>query len=377
MSSVEVIPVSTRRHRKQFTNLVWELYRGDPHWIPPLRGDFAERVGFRHSPFWDEAEGQAFLALKDGRPCGRVSAIINHAHNRRHEERRGFFGFFDAIDDQSVADALFEAARLWLAERNIENMRGPVNPSMNYECGLLIDGFDSPPTFMMTYNWPYYARLIENFGFRKSVDMYAFWGHIDMIETLDDKLKFICDECIRRFDIKLRTFNPRRFHEEVRLFMDIYNRACEGMWGFVPLSEGEIDHMAHGLRYLIDPDVTSVAEVDGKPVAAVFGMLDFNPRIKKIDGRLFPFGFLRLLYNKKKIKRVRLISTNVIPEYQRWGLGLVIHSRLLPQFFKRGVEEGEFSWVLENNKLSRSTLTKGGAKLTKTYRMYEFGADPT
>jgi GNAT superfamily N-acetyltransferase len=369
--SLLIKPVETRRERSQFLELPWQIQGRDPHWMPPLRKNQAELVGFKPHPFYDRAQTQAFLALADGRPVGRVLALVNPVHNEYHKENRGFFGFFECIDDEEAAQGLFAEVRQWLAARGITAIRGPVNPSLNYECGLLIDGFDTPPMFMMTHNPPYYARLIEGAGFAKVEDMYAFTGHISMLEQLDKKLAFIVEECQRRFDIKLRRLDRRHFDREVRMFLDIYNQSLQGTWGFTPLSEGEIEHMSASLKHLIVPEMTTVAEIDGRPVGAQFGLLDYNPRIKAIDGRLFPFGFIRLLWNKRAIKRVRLISTNVIPEYQKWGLGLVIAARLVPEVLAWGIEEAEFSWVLESNKLSYGTLKRGGAKITKTYRLYD------
>lgn len=371
MAGVEVLPVRSRTDRRRFLELPWQLYKQDPNWIPPLRQNQAELVGFRKHPFWDEAEGQAFLAFENGKVVGRILALIDRAHNRYYSESRGFFGFFESIQSEAVAAGLFNAAKQWLRERGMATIRGPVNPSMNYECGLLIDGFDSPPTFMMTYNPEYYAQLIESQGLTKSQDLLAFWGHIGMIESLDKKLKFVSSEATRRFGVTVRRIDVKRFDDEVRTFLNIYNRSLPGQWGFVPLSDSELKHMAGGLKHLIIPEMTSICEKDGVPVGVVFGLLDYNPRIKLIDGRLFPFGFLRLLWNRRAIKRIRLISTNVLPQYQGWGLGLVLLDRLLTDIIAWGVEEAEFSWVLETNKLSRGSLERGGAKLIKTYRIYD------
>lgn len=374
MPTLTVKPVETSREKKQFLELPWQINRGDSNWIPPLRKNQQELVGYKHHPFYEDAEGQTFLALYDGKPVGRVMAIVNRAHNRFQKDNRGFFGFFESIDDQEVASGLFTAVREWLGKRGITAIRGPANPSMNYECGLLIEGFDTPPFFMMTHNPPYYQRLIEGCGFGKIEDMFAFYGRIDMLKSLDNKLAFVVEECQRRFDIKLRRMERAHFDRDVRLFLDIYNQALVGMWGFAPMSEAEVTHMAKELKHLIAPEMTTIAEIDGKAVGAQFGLLDYNTRIKQIDGRLFPFGFIRLLWNKKAIKRVRLISTNVIPEYQKWGLGLVIASRLVPEARDWGIEEAEFSWVLESNTLSFGTLRRGGAKITKRYRMFDYPA---
>ena len=374
MPNIEIVPVTTGRQRKQFLSLPWKLYADDPHWIPPLRQNQKELVGFSRHPFYSYARSQAFLAYRDGEPCGRVLVIINPAHNERYDEQLGFFGFFESIDEQDVANGLFDAAKAWLAEQDIHTLRGPCNPSLNYEVGSLIDGFDSSPRFMMTYNPAYHARLYENWGLGKVQDLYAFWGHVDMLESLDEKLAFIVQEATRRFDIKLRRMDTKRFDEDVRMFLDIYNKSLGGTWGFVPMSSGEVDHLAKSLKMLIAPEMTSVAEIDVKPVGAVFALLDYNSRIREMNGRLFPFGFLKLLVNKKSIKSIRLISANVLPEFQRWGVGLLLVSRLVPDVMSWGVQDCEFSWVLESNHLSRATLERGGAKLLKTYRIYEYPA---
>jgi GNAT superfamily N-acetyltransferase len=371
MSQLVVKPVQSWWDRRAFLDLPWDLYRGDPNWIPPLRGNQKELLNFKHHPFYDNAEIQTFLARRDGRVVGRIAAIANYAHNRRHKESRGFFGFFECEDNVETAKGLFDAAKAWLREKGMKAIRGPMNPSMNYECGLLIEGFDSPPTFMMTYNPPYYLKLIEACGLAKTQDMAAFWGHVDMLEGLDKKLAFIVEECKRRFEVHLRRLDTSRFDAEVRMFLDIYNQSLVGTWGFVPISDAERAHLADGLKSLIVPEMTSVAEIEGRPVGAVFGLLDYNPRIKQIGGRLFPFGFITLLWNRKAIKRVRLVSTNVIPEYQKWGVGLLIVSNFVPAVKEWGIEEAEFSWVLESNTLSYSTLKRGGAKITKQYRIFD------
>jgi hypothetical protein len=224
----------------------------------------------------------------------------------------------------------------------------------------------------MTHNPPYYQRLIESYGFAKVEDMAAFWGHTDMLANVDPKIRLIREECQKRFNVKLRRLDKSRFDEDVRTFLDIYNQSLVGTWGFAPLSDKEVDHLAASLKYLIVPEMTSVVEIDGKVVGSSFAMLDYNPRVKLIDGKLFPFGFIRLLANKKAIQRIRVISTNVLPEYQMWGLGLVVIANLLPSVLKWGAKEAEFSWVLESNHLSYKSLKRGGAKIVKMYRLFDY-----
>jgi len=332
-------------------------------------------VGYAPHPFYEKNEIQTFLAYRSGEVCGRIAAILNRGHIERYHEQRGFFGFFECVDDQEVAGKLFDAVRQWLADRDIPSVRGPTNPSLNYELGLLIEGFDSPPTFMMTYNPPYYAKLIEGCGFRKTQDLYAYWGHLDMLPKVAEKLRPIALGIIEHLGVRLRSLDRSHFREDVEAFLNIYNRSLANTWGFVPMSEAEVRHMAQGLKYLIVPELAVGVEVDGRLVGAVFGLPDYNPRIRQIDGRLFPFGFWRLLRNKQGIKRIRAISTNVLPEYQRQGLGLVLLHGLVPKAMEWGIEEAEFSWVLESNRLSWRSLEKGGAIRTKTYRLYDWDPD--
>jgi GNAT superfamily N-acetyltransferase len=371
VADVVVRQVETRAQQKRFVNLPWRIYRDDPCWMPPLIMSQEELLGFRPCPFYEKSKSRSFLATRGGTDVGRITAIVNAGHIERYNEQRGFFGFFECDDDPAAAKALFDAAKDWLHAQGMRTIRGPVNPSLNYECGLLIEGFDTPPFFMMTHNKPYYAGLIEANGFGKIEDLYAFWGELSMLSSLDSKLGVMVEGVKERFGVKVRPLDRSRFDEEVRMFLDIYNSSLGGTWGFVPLAPAEINHMAASLKHLIVPELALVAEVDGKPIGSVFCLLDYNPRIKAINGRLFPFGFLKLLWNKKAIKRMRAISTNVIPEYQAWGVGLVLMAALVPQLYAWGMDEVEFSWVLESNHLSKRTLERGGAKVSKKYRIYQ------
>jgi hypothetical protein len=374
MADVVVEPVRSWGDRRAFINFAWELYRDDPYWVPPLVASLKRLLGWKYHPFQEIGEIQTFLARRNGQVVGRIAAIVNHEHNRHFKERRGFFGFFECINDKQVANALFDTARSWLAERDIQAIRGPVNPSLNYEMGLLIDGFNDPPTFMMTYNPPYYADLIEAYGFAKAHDFYAYLGIKKDLDHQIPRVGSLVERVKEMFNVQTRPMDRSRFLDDVKLFLDIYNKSCLHVWGFVPITPKELDWMASELKWVIVPDLTCVAEVDGKPVGVVFCLPDYNPRIKAINGRLFPFGFLKLISKNHDMKRVRLISTNVIPEYQKWGLGIILLVNLIPKGLAMGMEEAEFSWVSETNTLARGSLEKGGAQLFKTYRLYDYTA---
>ena len=371
MKSVEVTPVEGRKDRKEFMELIWRLYKADRHWIPPIRMNQEELVGFRKHPFYEKNTCQAFLARRDGQVVGRIVGIINHAHNKRYEEKRGFFGFFEAIDDQQVANALFEAAGKYLKSQGMTDVRGPCNPSLNYETGTLVDGFDSSPTFMMTYNPPYHDRLIRGFGFEKTQDMYAYNGNVEMLNTIDPKINRTVEMVQERFNLQVRQVSRKNFGKEILLFLKIYNESLQGTWGFVPLSDGEVKALGMSMKLLINPAATSVIEVDGEPVGVGLGLPDYNPIITKIDGKLLPIGWFRILLDRKKITKMRIISANVTPEWQRWGLGLVLLNRMLPDVLAIGITDAEFSWVLETNHLSRGSLERAGLVPSKTYRLYD------
>ena len=348
-----------------------ELYADDPNWVPPLWSERKQLCGFGSHPFYNDAESEAFLVRKNGRVVGRIVAIVNHAHNRHHGEKRGFFGFFECINDVDVSGSLFDAAADWLRSKGMTDVRGPVNPSLNYEIGLLVDGFDSPPTFLITYNHEYYGDLVEASGFEKCQDLFCYEADMNDLNTIDPKLKFVIDEATKRFDVTCRPIDRSRFNEDVQAFLKIYNESLQQTWGYVPMSKEELVHQSKQLKLLIVPELTSIAEIDGEPVGAGFGLLDFNQVLKTMNGHLLPFGWLKLLLGKKKIDRLRLVSTNVIPKYQSWGLGLVTLARILPDAIEYGIHYGEFSWVLESNRLSRGTIERGGARKTKTQRIYD------
>lgn len=367
-SIVTIRPVASRKDRRAFLDLPWRLYRDDPNWIPPLRIVQQELAGFRRHPFYEIAEAQTFVAWRNGEPCGRIAAIINHEHNRVYNEQRGFFGFFETVEDYDVAARLLDAAREWLANRNIDQVRGPANPSANYECGMLVEGFGTPPTFMMTYNPPYYPEFVERYGFVKAQDLYAYIGRRDELPKFEARLGPMA---LKAQDWCQATIRPMHHKRDLRTFVELYNRSFEQVWGSVPLTEHEMAEHVATLRRLLDPRLALVAEVDGRGVGAVIGLPDYNPCIKEIDGRLFPFGFVKLLSRRKQVKRIRVISINVLPEYQRWGLGLSLLRQLVPIALEMGCEDAEFSWICESNQHACASLEKTGVARPRTFRIYD------
>ena len=371
MSTLTVEAVQTSRQRKAFLRLPWQLYRDISLWVPPLRREELGLVGYRPHPFYENAESQTFLAQRNGKACGRVAAIDNRTHNEYQDEKRGFFGFFECRNDPEAATALFDAAREWLAERELYDVRGPANPSLNYTIGTLIEGFDVPPGFMLPYNLPYYGELIEGCGFRKAQDLYAYEGNTDALPEVVAKRAAIIDQMIERHNITFRWLKRKHLRSQVREFLTIFNQSLTDHWSFVPISQSEVDEMARGLSWLLVPEMGVGAEIDGRLVGVCFILPDYNPRLRKIRGRLFPFGFLRLILGKDQIKRCRIVAANVLPEYRLLGVGVAMIQALRVRWQDTGIQEAEFSWVAESNLLSRGTLEKMGAVRTKTYRVYD------
>ncbi len=371
VSEIVVRPVSCRREQRDFLALPWALYQDDPHWVPPLRRDQEERAGFRPHPFYEHNEAQAFLAYRGNVVCGRIAAIVNRGHTERFSERRGYFGFFECAEDREAAGRLFDAVRSWLAERDICRLRGPVDPAMDYGIGILVDGFDSPPTFLINYSPPYYAGLLEDYGFRKSQDLYSYAFPMSRLAEIEPRLKRIVARFEGRHQMRLRRLEQRRFFQDVEEFLDLNNRSLGEHWGYVPMTAAEVRHMARSMRPLIVPEFAFGVEIDGELSGAVLALPDYNPRIRRIDGRLFPFGFVRLLWRRKAIRRLRVVYASVVPEWQRAGVVLVLVAGLVTPALRWGIQEFEFSWIAESNALSRATLQSAGAVRTKTHRVYD------
>ena len=370
-TDIVVKQVSGWSDRRRFQRLPWTIYAGDRNWVPPILSQEKGLLGYGHHPFFDRAQIVTLLAEQNGKAVGRLAVFVNEVHNEKYKEKRGFFGFFECVDDVAVAQKLFDAGRAWLAQRGMTTIRGPVNPSLNYTCGLLVNGFDRPPVFLMTYNPPFYARLIEACGFTKAQDLYSYDMNVDVLEKIVTKYKPAVMSALEGSGVTVRRFDPSRFREEISTYLEIYNRGLEGTWGFTPLQEGEVKHIAEELRHVIAPEFAAFAVVNDKPVGAVLALLDYNQIIRKLNGRLLPSGIFRLMLGQKKITVARAMAVTMVPGYQQSGLGIVLMDRLVEAAKPWGLVNWEFSWVLESNKSSRGTLERTGTKLSKTYRIYD------
>jgi GNAT superfamily N-acetyltransferase len=377
LPDIHVAPVRGKRELKQFVTFPWKVYRGDPNWVPPLIGSTLKMLDRKHHPFHRHAEVEYFLARRGGdrsgspagRIVGRIAAILNRAHNEFHEEKTGFFGFFESIDDPAVPPMLFEAAAAWLRERGMERMRGPANFSSNEDWGLLVDGFDSAPRVMMPYNPKAYVGYLEEFGFVKAKDLVAYTMRAG---TLPERLRKRVEKIEKEVPVRIRPLDKKRFDQEVELVRKIYNAAWEKNWGFVPMTNEEIDHMASELKAVVDPSLVLFAELNGETIGFALALPDVNQAIQKANGRLFPFGLIRILLESRKIHRLRVLTLGVLKEYRGKGADALLYYRLYEDGLGRGFNEGEFSWILEDNLPMRRALDLMGAEVYKTYRVYDY-----
>ncbi len=368
--SIQIKRVESKRDLMKFIKMQWKIYEGNPYWVPPLIMDRKKLLDRKKHPFYLHAEMEMFLAYKDGEIVGRIAAIKNDIHNQVHNDKVGFFGFFESINDQAIANALFNAASEWLKSKGLTHMRGPANPSSNDEYGMLIEGFDDSPRFLMPYNHPYYLELCENYGLKKIKDLYAYKLEYDKI-TKVKKIYEVQDIVRRRYNLKLTSLNMKDFDNELQKVKYVYNKAWEPNWGFVPMTDEEINAMAKDLKMIVDPDLVLFGEINGEVVGFSLTMPDYNQIFKKINGRLFPFGFIRLFTDRKKMTWCRILTLGVIPKYQKKGIDGVFYYEIIERAHKKGIHLGEASWVLEDNEMmNRSALMMQG-ELYKKYRIYE------
>ncbi len=367
---IEVRPVETWQERREFLGCPYRLNRGDPYWVPPLRMQQKRLFDARRHPFYAHAEMRRFLARRAGRTVGRIAAIVDHEHNRYHGEAAGSFGFMETVNDPEVAGALLDAAIDWLRGRGSRVVRGPMNPSTNYDCGLLVDGFDSSPYVMMPHNPPYYAELIERAGLRKSKDLYAY--HATTSEMTVRKVERVAERALAAHRVRIRPLRLDDLDAEVERFFQIYNAAWNRNWGFTPMTRPELSFLAQEMKPIVDPNLVLVGEVDERPVACALGLPDINQALKHAGGRLFPLGLAKILYHKRTIRRIRVLILGVIEEYRTSGVGAGLYAALFRNGLRAGYREGECSWVLEDNVMMLRSLEALGARRYKTYRIYEW-----
>jgi GNAT superfamily N-acetyltransferase len=374
--AIEVGVATGKSGLNEFVELPWSIYTGDPHWVPQLRIATKELLDRAKHPFYANADAEFFLARRDGKAVGRIAAIIDRNHNKFHEEKAGFFGFFESVDDPEVATALLRTARQWVSERGAEFLRGPVNPSTNYECGLLVEGFDSSPMVMMTYNPRYYPRLLEQAGLQKVKDLYSFVNTADGVDL--DKIGRVADRALKRHGVTIRPINLKDFDGEVTRVWEVYNAAWQKNWGFVPMTREEFNLMGKEMKQILKPDMVLIGEIAGREsksrmIGFALALPDVNVALKPANGRLLPTGLLKILYYQRKIRAVRVIALGVVEEFRATGVAAGFYAALVRNARKLGYDqECEMSWILEDNVLMTRSLELMGAKRSKTYRLYQW-----
>jgi len=366
---VEIAPVSDGRDLDRFIAFPYNHYRDDPLWVPQLRRDMQTLLSPSKNPFFQHAEAQYFLAQSNGRVVGRIGAIKNDMHNREHNDRVGFYGFFESINDQTVANALWDTAAAWLKQRGFDTMRGPMSPSVNDECGLLIANNGTPPSLMMPYNFPYYQQLHERYGFAKAKDLLAYEG--GGAQAAPERFVRLAQRAAERRGVKLRTLDMKRFDAEVELIKALYNSAWEKNWGFVPLTEAEIDHLATQLKPIVVPDLVCFAERAGKVIGFAVALPDLNVALRhNPSGRMFP-GILKVLWHARKVNRLRILLLGVLPQYRSSGVDALLYHWIWTKGVAHGFTWGEGGWILEDNAAMNNAAVQLGFRPYRTYRIYD------
>jgi hypothetical protein len=366
---LKVEEVKNQKDLMTFIQFSWEIYQGDRQWVPPLKKDLLLKFSPKH-PFRSHAEMILFLAHQKGKILGRIAGIIDHHYIQFHQEKVGFFGFFESIPETVVAETLLQKIADWLKEHGMEKMAGPMNPSTNDECGLLIEGFDSPPCLMMPYNPPHYPSLLEGFGLRKKMDLYAYlleesFFLLDRLDRITQRLKK------REPQLHVRPIDLHRLDEELKIIKDIYNQAWSRNWGFVPLTDEEINLLAKELKPLVVSDLVLLAYWGEEPIGFSVSLPDYNVVLKHLNGKIGLFGLLKFFYYSKKINKIRVMLLGIKHDFQKKGVEGLLYVETFRNGIKKGYHRAECSWILEENVLMQHGIEAMGGNRYKTYRIYE------
>jgi hypothetical protein len=372
-SEIEIVPLSRSvRETRRFLRLGYDIYRGDPYWVAPLLMD-AEKVFSDRNPLFEHAEMRLWVARRGNRDVGRIAGILDRNHNQFQKDSAAFFGFFESIDDREVSSRLFAAVFAWARQQGVRRVLGPMNPTSNDECGLLVSGFDSSPVLMMTYNPRYYAGLVEAAGFRKTKDLLAYY--IDLSQSPRQRLERIA----RRFgqrgsEVTVRPIRRKDLDRDLAKVKEVYNGAWEANWGFVPMTDGEINFMAERLKPLLTEGLVFIAETPTEPAAFLLALPDFNQAFKPLRGRLLTPGLLRAapyLLGWKRPPLVRVLALGIKCKFRKCGIESAMIVEGLKFAAQAGLRACEASWILEDNVDVQRLIEAFGGKPYKTYRLYE------
>lgn len=369
--TIREINLSHKKDLKEFINLPWSIYKNDPHWVAPLKMALKDVLDKNKHPFYQTASTKAWLAELDGKTVGRIMAINNHSYNKYQNTKLGFFGFYEAINNDDVSKVLLETAAASLKSEGLTSMQGPMNPGTNYECGLLVDKYDDAPQVMMTYNPAYYADQFEKFGLSKAMDLLAY--NVDAHFTMPKIIMDIAERTEKKSKVTFRTLNLKKWNEELDTMFDIYNSAWEANWGFVPMTKDEFYHTAKDLKSIVDPELVHFALVDGVVAGFILTLPDLNQVFKTIpSGNLSPLAIYKILTAKKRMNRVRVITMGVKKEFRKIGIETLLYKHNHIAIKKNPhIKNIEMSWILENNLEMNKPLIRMGGEAYKRYRLFE------
>jgi GNAT superfamily N-acetyltransferase len=374
--SLRIERVQTERQLRQFLKVPWLVYKNNPHWVPWLYHDRLNAFTKGKHPFFEHAEADFFIARRDGKSVGIIAAILNHRHNQFHKENAAHFGVFEVLPDPEAAALLLQTVYDWAKERQVDKLLGPVNLSINDEFALLIDGFDSPPVVMMPYNPPYYADFLEAAGYIKAMDWYAWWADVnETVTQIPDKLLRVVSKVKDRYNLNIRPVNMKNWDEDVARVKRIYNSAWENNWGFVPMTDAEFNHLAEGLRLIIDSDIVFLVEKDGEPVGVSVSLPDanqplhrFHPKPSVLSSYL---GAAYTFLNKNRADNLRVLILGVIEQYRGLGIDALMYYETLKAAAAKGYKYAEAGQILETNDMMNRPIKMMGGKINKVYRSYE------
>lgn len=361
--------ITTDAERKQFLEFPYQHYEDDELWVPPLRMEQKKLIDTQKNPFYNNADISLFLAEQNGSVCGRIAAIEDRRYNAHHNTNVGFFGFFECINDPSVARLLFRVVKDWMRERGLSSILGPASPSMMDEVGILVDGFEHRPSFMMPYHKPYYDELLTSAGLKKEMDLYAFRVTKESVSLARMER---AEELVlkRNPNLRVRSVNLKDLKNEVQIVRHIFNKAWSQNWGFIPLTEEELASLAKDLRFVLDPEVAHIAEINGEPVGFSIALPDLNQALQHMDGSLFPTGVFKFLWHRRNIDSIRTALMGVLPEHQGKGIDALLNKYAITKGLAKGYTSSELSWVLETNSTMQRVAERVGGYIEKTYRMY-------
>lgn len=371
--AVEIRPADTKKLINSFIDFPHTLYEGDPNYVPELFLAQKEMFDRKKYPFYEYGDAKCFLAYENGSIVGRIAAIKNKRYNEYHGSNIGFFGFFDFVDSENVASTLLETAANWLKDEHYDYLMGPTNFTTNETAGFLIDGFEEPPKIMMTYNAPYYDRVLRSIGLKKEMDLFAYMIYTHLASEKSIKLSQLIEQRLKSSGIVIRNISLKDFKNEVARIKQVYNAAWENNWGFVPFTDKEFEHLADGLKMLADQDFAYIAEHNGQTVGFSISLPDINEVTRSFKkGRLLPFNIIKLLLNKKKTKSVRILATGILEEYRKKGIEAIFFAKNILEARKRNLVGGEASWILESNEDMVKSAEKLNGVRYKTYRIYNY-----